>query len=326
VTAAELLRTYGSIDNIYAELKAHPTKFKPGCATSLKAFEAVPWMPPGAPPLKSPLEVARSLVAIRLDVELPFADIDVPRVPKEVVSFGMDEDEELPAPTAEPTRQDVAPGVDAAQGVGAPVGNGVDPSGKAAPPADAASASGQTSLAIIEPAAAVPAEYERQLDPRSMKDAITLAKNMFDSRMFNYGTPQAVLSTVMLGRELGLPAMASLRGVHIIEGRHALSAQLMVALILKSGLAEYFEPVEFDATHAIWETKRKGARKAITMEHTIEMATTAGLVKPGSNWVKVPIDMLNSRCPSRLARMVYPDIVGGLYTPDELAELREAVA
>ena len=63
---------------------------------------------------------------------------------------------------------------------------------------------------------------------------------MFDG----YGTPQGVLSTVMLGRELGLPAMASLRSVHIIKGKHSLSADLMVALVLKSGMADYFRMVE----------------------------------------------------------------------------------
>ena len=61
-------------------------------------------------------------------------------------------------------------------------------------------------------------------------------RRMHDSRMFSaYGTPQAVLSTVLLGRELGMPAMAALRSVHVIEGKHSLSADLMVALVLKSG-------------------------------------------------------------------------------------------
>ena len=35
---------------------------------------------------------------------------------------------------------------------------------------------------------------------------------------------------MLLGRELGLPVMAALRSVHIIEGKHSLSAELMVAL------------------------------------------------------------------------------------------------
>lgn len=172
-----------------------------------------------------------------------------------------------------------------------------------------------------------PAEWERGLDPRSMKDARVLARDMYDSRMFSaYGTPQGVLSTLMVGRELGLPAMASLRSIHIIEGRHALSAALMVALVLKSGMAEYFEPLSFSDKEATFETKRKGARNPIKLQHTIEMAVTAGLVKKDSNWQKTPTDMLVARAQSRLARMIYPDLLAGLYTPDELSELREQVA
>ncbi len=303
--AADLLKQYGTLAGIYAALQEHPTRFTPAVATALKAFAAVP---PGA--TDSACTLAQKLVSLRSDVELPFTEIFEPRIPKEVASFGMDDgDDEAPA---------VAP-VPAAGGESVPNGE------ESAQPSTQIARIGE--VPPVEHVSVEPAEYERQLDPRSMKDAITLSKNMYESRLFSsYGTPQAVLSTVMLGRELGLPAMASLRGVHIVEGRHALSAQLMVALVLKSGFAEYFEPVEFNDQHAVWVTKRKGARKEVQLEHTIQMAEIAGLVKDKSNWKKVPIDMLNARCQSRLARMVYPDIVGGLYTPDELSELREAVA
>ena len=59
------------------------------------------------------------------------------------------------------------------------------------------------------------------------------------------------------------------------------------------------------------------------LTHTIEMARQAGLVKPRSNWEKTPTDMLCARCSSRLARLVAPDIVANVYTPDELRESRE---
>ena len=78
-----------------------------------------------------------------------------------------------------------------------------------------------------------------------MHEACLLAKRLHQSLLFSgYGSPQAVLSTIMLGRELGLPSMAALRSVHIIKGKHSLSADLMVALVLKSGLAEYFQLVD----------------------------------------------------------------------------------
>ena len=73
-----------------------------------------------------------------------------------------------------------------------------------------------------------------------------LAKwSMNKSHMFSaYGSGEAVLSTILVGRELGMPAMASLRSIHNIKNKHSLSADLMVGLVLKSGMADYFRMVE----------------------------------------------------------------------------------
>jgi 5'-3' exonuclease len=279
-TAVELLRAWGSLDAMYEALDTQGSRFTPGVATSLREF-------------RPRLDVTRKLITLRLDVDLPFDEIHVERVPKDVATFAMDVEDEAATDAPSPTP--------------APLAMAVRPPETLGPS---------------------PAEWERQLDPRSMSDARVLAKDMHASRMFAaYGTPQAVLSTVMVGRELGLPAMASLRSIHVVEGRHTLAASLMVALVLKSGLAEYFRPVSFDDKQATFETLRKGeGNQPIRLTHTIEMAQTAQLVKPNSNWVKVPTDMLVARAQSRLARLVYPDLMAGLYTPDELAELREQVA
>ena len=181
----------------------------------------------------------------------------------------------------------------------------------------------------IEPA---PAEWERGLEPRSMDDACLLAKRMHESRMFSaYGTPQAVLSTVLLGRELGMPSMASLRSVHIIEGKHSLSADLMVALVLKSGMAEYFQLVESTETACTFETKRKGNPHPQRLSYTMEDAKLAGLLGPTrsgkpSNWDKMPKQMLRARAKSELARLEYPDLLAGLYTPEELRDAKVEAA
>lgn len=182
---------------------------------------------------------------------------------------------------------------------------------------------------VLAPA---PAEFERQLEPRSYDQARLLSEDMAKSRMFSgYGTPHQVLSTVLIGRELGLPAMASLRGIFNIEGRHALSAQTMVAIILRSGLVHYFRPVEFDEQKATFEAHRKGeGNKPITLTHTIEMARKAWSKSQDawekSGWGRNPTDMLVARATSRLARIVCPDVIAGLYTPEELREVIEAVA
>ena len=187
--------------------------------------------------------------------------------------------------------------------------------------------SGRQPVAVVEQPA--PVEWERSLEPRTMIDAWKLSQSLHKSHMFNgYGSPEAVLSTLLLGRELGLPAMASLRSVHIIKGKHSLSAALMVALVLKSGLAEYFTLIETTDKICTYETKRKGSPKPTRLSYTIEEAEVAGLLAPPlpdkepGPWHKIPTPMLRARCSSGLARIEYPDIMAGLYTPEELQDAK----
>lgn len=301
-TAADLLAKHGTLEGIYHALLNNGTQFTPALATNLREFQPH-------------VDLTRSLIALRSDVALPFNEIDAERVPKEAEAFAamdLEADDADLAEQSEPGPKLVVP----------------EPDGKAEP---------SQALVVRQSDAidVVPAEWERQLDPRSMKDARILAKDLFDSRMFSaYGTPQGVLSTIMVGRELGLPAMGSLRCIYNIEGKHSLAASLMVALVLRSGLAEFFEPITFSDTEATYETKRKGARNPVKLTHTFEMAVKAWPKSKqdwqkafdASGWGRNPTDMLVARATSRLARMVYPDLLAGLYTPEELAEIREQAA
>jgi hypothetical protein len=160
--------------------------------------------------------------------------------------------------------------------------------------------------------------YERQLEPTSLRECATLASEMFKSRLFSaYGTPQGVLSTILAGREMGLSAMASLRGFFIVEGKPTLSADLIRALVIRSGKAKFFRPVERTAERATWETQR-GDDPPFTLSYTIEEARIAGLIKKGSGWEKSPADMLTARASAKLARLIYSDIVFNLYDPTEV--------
>lgn len=306
VTAAKLLKEFDSIEGIYKAMYSGATPtITPALRTNLKDFEPR-------------VEKTRSLISLRFDVQIPFEELARDRVNSDVASFITDNEEpEMDTPDTQPSaeRQPLDARAHAGDGAAMEAGAAAEP----VPP---------TALAVREPEVLpVAADYERQLDPRSPKEARSVAVDLFQSRMFaDYGSPQAVLSTVMLGRELGLPAMASLRAVHVIEGKHSLSAATMVALVLKSGFAEYFEAIEFDEKHAVVVTKRKGGRHEQRYEYTVEHAKTAGLVKEKSGWVKNPREMCLARAQSSLARLVYPDVVGGLYTPEELRDIKESAA
>jgi 5'-3' exonuclease len=313
--AAQLLATFGTLTALYAALGQPAThRLAPSLVTALREFE----------PRRATVE---ALITLRTDAEIPYHEVMEERRARDLSVQGFEEMDDMDTETPQTEQAQTAQAEPAMES-----------------PAEAPKAQPEAAPAALvrrEPdvLAPAPAEWERQLDPRSLRDAKVLAQDMFQSRMFSaYGTPQGVLSTVMMGRELGLPAMASLRSIHIIEGRHSLSAQAMVALVLRGGFAEFFEPVSFSDTEATFETQRKGGRNPVRLTHTIEMAQRAwGAGQPDtakwdakrldawqkSGWGKTPADMLVARATSRLARMVYPDLLAGLYTPDELHEISE---
>jgi 5'-3' exonuclease len=304
-TAAKLITQYGNLDDLYAAIDAGTTDIKPAGLASLTEF-------------RERMEMVRSLIRLRTDAPLPFEEIFRERVPQDVAVFGEDEmkdDIEYAMPTLE---------------AGFPQGIiDVEPQKQPAPemPKMEETYQGDTVVTRIgtfktnQSLAVQPAEWERGLEPRSMDEAVKLADRLMASRLFSaYGHPAGILATVLAGRELGIQAMASLRAFHIIEGKPTLSAGAIVALIMKSGKAEYFRPVERTADRATFVTKRHGDPE-VTMTFTIDEAKQAWSKDAAafgkSAWGKHPADMCVARCSSKLARLVYPDVVFNLYAPEE---------
>ena len=301
-TAAALLEMFGNLDDVYRALDSGEAGLKPAQVASLKE-------------LRPRLDAVRALVTMRTDVPLDVAQVFKERVPKVAEAFMEDEMADEPELRPEPTGIPLPQEFYASEKKDPPVPRQLPP-----PPPK------PETTALVPAAEPAPNEWERGLEPRCMADAVRLAHRMHDSRMFSaYGTPQAVLSTMLLGRELGMPAMGALRSVHIIEGKHSLSADLMVALVLKSGMAEYFQVVESTDTICTFETKRKGAPQPQRLSYTIDDAEKAGIARKG-NWAKMPKQMLRARAKSELARLEYPDLLAGLYTPEELRDAKAEVA
>lgn len=170
---------------------------------------------------------------------------------------------------------------------------------------------------------------ERSLDrlafePKTFEQATKMAKIVHDSGLCPKAldTPQKAFVVMMRGRELGLSVWQSFAGIDVIEGKTRLSADLLVALVLRSGEAEYFEmreSTEERATFATRRTAKPGAKapEEIELAYTIKNAESAKLLGK-ENWIKNRRAMLEKRAKSQLCRAVYPDICFGLYDFDEL--------
>ncbi len=322
--AARLLTEHGTLTAVYAALD-NGGKFTDSIRNSLTEF-------------RDRWPLVRSLVALKADVAIPFAEIAAERVAapmEEEADMEAEHDKfndvmhaasapRVPFQQGNDANDAPLPFNDATTGDRPPF-KAPEPT-KAAPMPDPASVRitpRQTDIAVPQPPApSAPVDFSQQLEPRTMPEAITLAKHMFESRLFSaYGTPQAVLATVLAGRELGIPAMASLRAFHVIEGKPTMSAGTIQSLVLKSKLAAYFRCTERTAERATFVTKR-GDDPEMALTYTIEDGKQAWSKDEAawkkSGWGRNPADMLVARAASKLARLVYPDVVSGLYAPEEM--------
>ncbi len=162
--------------------------------------------------------------------------------------------------------------------------------------------------------------------PQSIMEAEKLATTLAGSPLMPdtlRGKPRDVFVVLLMGQELGLSVMQAIRGINVIKGKPTLAADLMVALCKRSPLCKYFRLVESTDEIATYETKAADEPKPTKMSFTIQEADQAGLTfmydkqKPGS-WQKYPKAMLRHRSATALARAVYPELVHGIYDPEEL--------
>lgn len=129
------------------------------------------------------------------------------------------------------------------------------------------------------------------------------------------GNVPAIMACIQSGREIGLAEMESLRQIHVIDGRPSMSAELMVKLIRRRG---HSITGEYGDGKVTARGRRADNGDEMSVEWTRYMAVRANLIGK-DNWKKYPESMLWARAVSQLARMLFPDALGGIsHTPDEL--------
>lgn len=131
-------------------------------------------------------------------------------------------------------------------------------------------------------------------------------------------TAGKVLAVLICGRELGIPPMQAVRGIHLVKGKPSLSAELMLALAYQNIPGFRFKVLASNEQLCHVEGQRPNA-DPVRITFSISDATRAGLAG-GDNWRKYPAAMLRARATSALLRVVAPDAIRGIYTPDELGK------
>ena len=169
----------------------------------------------------------------------------------------------------------------------------------------------------VQPRGSLPSEHEMQV-------VMAISKHAAASKMYNnIGNEAGILVTVLAARELGIPPMMALNGgIRNLNGNIEISARMMNAMLRKAGIILTIK--ENSESRCVIHGRRPDGSE-YEASYEFAEAQRAGLVKPAGGWTKNPKDMCFARCISRLARVLGPDIIGGLYVEGEISEAEVTV-
>lgn len=175
--------------------------------------------------------------------------------------------------------------------------------------------------AIREPAPAA-ADVDSWVD--MMRPAIELAGHVAGTDFVPRGlrdSAPAVAAAILYGREVGLPPMTALNMTHVVEGKPGISAEGMRALVLAAG--HDLQVVDTTGAICTMRGRRRGSEAWTSITWTMDMARAAGVARKNV-WQSYPRQMLQARCTTELCRLVFPDVIHGFRSIEELEDMRDA--
>lgn len=134
------------------------------------------------------------------------------------------------------------------------------------------------------------------------------------SRLFGVQTKDQALALMLLAQAEGRHPMICAKEYHIIQGKPALKSEAMLSRFQRAGgKIEWIE--RNDKKCSAKFTHESGGE--LVVEWTTERAKTAELTGK-DNWRKFPAQMLSARVISEGIRAVFPAVLDGMYSPEEV--------
>lgn len=111
------------------------------------------------------------------------------------------------------------------------------------------------------------------------------------------------------------PPLEMAKNYHLVKGKLTKRADAMLADFRRAGGKVTWRDLKDEKVQAaVFEFEDVQTPASFSMED----AKRAGLVRSGSAWDKTPAAMLRARCISETLRAIAPEIVQGVYVPEEL--------
>lgn len=127
-------------------------------------------------------------------------------------------------------------------------------------------------------------------------------------------TAEAAVAVMLKGRELGIGPMEAFEHIHVIKGKPTVAPQLQLSLIRRARLLEKMKVREEVGVCYVY-MKRLGGDD-YEGSFSMEDARTAGLMG-NQGWKSYPKNMLRWRAVGYACDLLFSDVTGGMYRPEE---------
>ena len=151
-------------------------------------------------------------------------------------------------------------------------------------------------------------------------DQERMANAIAKSGLFGLKSPDQVLALMAVAQAEGRHPGSVARDYHIIQGRPALRADAMLARFQQAGGTVNWLKYADDEVKAEFSHPQGGS---LTLSWTLKQAKEIGLAGK-DNWKNYPRAMLRARVISEGIRTVYPGVLTGEYTPEEVMDFTPA--
>jgi hypothetical protein len=171
--------------------------------------------------------------------------------------------------------------------------------------------------AVARPTAREVARADTDSWVEVMRPVIALAERIAGTEFVPKNLRNNVAATtaaMLYGREVGLPPMTTLTQTHVIEGKPAMSAEAMRAMVLAAGHTIHI--AETTGARCVMRGRRAGADEWTEIVWTIDMARAAGVANK-QVWKAYPRQMLQARATTELVRLIFPDVIHGFRSVEE---------
>ena len=138
-------------------------------------------------------------------------------------------------------------------------------------------------------------------------------------------TQEKVFIAVQMGMELGLPPMAALQNIAVINGRPSLWGDAVLGLVQSSGNCESYSEESIgtmgeDDFGFTAKAKRRDNGSTFSNTFTVAHAKRAGLWGKQGPWTQYPDRMLKMRARSFTVRDAFPDVLRGVGVAEEVRD------